>query len=115
MTPASASASASIREHHGIVGVFCKMDLFTLRGTHICVGFKYEYIVFKYKVQNSNNELSTTLETGGVYAMSILLISISGLFSNGIQFCASDKLLLWGPDPSVWSVSKGLFSGLFVF
>lgn len=59
----------SICEHHGIAGIFCEMDLFALRGTHSCVGFEYEYIVFKYKVQNSNNELSATLDTGGVYAV----------------------------------------------
>lgn len=49
--------SVSGLRHHGIAGVFCEMDLFASRGIHICVGFEYEYIVFKYKVQNSNNQL----------------------------------------------------------
>lgn len=61
-------------------------------------------------MQNSNNDLRTTLV--GLRSV-ILLVSMSGLFSNGIQFCVSDTLLLWGPDPSIWSHSKCLFVVLF--
>lgn len=63
-------------------------------------------------MQNSNNDLRTTLV--GLRSV-ILLVSMSGLFSNGIQFCVSDTLLLWGPDPSIWSHSKCLFVVLFFF
>lgn len=95
--------------HHAIAGMFCEMDLFASTVTRICVGFEYEYIVFKYKVQNSNNQLRTTMETGRVYAVQILT-SLSGLFSNRIYSSAPIGL-----DPSVWSLGKCLFSGLFVF
>lgn len=68
--------------------------MFASRGTHICVGFEYEYIVFKYKVQNSKSQLRTTVETGGIYAVHIL-ISLSVFL---VMEYSSAPI---GPDPSV--------------
>lgn len=59
-----ASVSVNSLSIRGLLAVFHEMDLlFLWKAKKICVGYEWEYVILTFKMQNSNNELRTTLET----------------------------------------------------